>query len=286
MIGLGVAFKAKVTSLGFGARPASFPVIPDRRGSRASRSFHPEDRGTVAHCLPPIARVVVSTATENCPFLTIANYALWGSREGGRGSKDVPVGGAPTRGPTRTPAESSAVEMNVQGLVSAVAGGGGNPFPSDLRDETLTALVATHEAPPGTRPVDVVEFEAAAGGGLEIDREHVRGLAWFARAWLDRLNLDATKCAIIRVRGDLMEPALPDGCSIMFDRSRQDRREHGIYVVRTNGGLIVKRAVKSGRGWELVSENPAVAPEPWPADAEVVGEVVWVAQTLVGPRRR
>ena len=131
-----------------------------------------------------------------------------------------------------------------------------------------------------------MEFAAAAGGGTEIDSERGRGLAWFLRSWLDRLGLDATKCAIIRVRGESMEPALPDGCSIMFDRSRQDRREHGIYVVRTNGGLIVKRAVKSGRRWELISENPAVAPELWPADAEVVGEVVWVAQTLVGPRWR
>ena len=182
--------------------------------------------------------------------------------------------------------EPSDVEKSVHGLVSAVLAAGGNSFPPDLRDDTRTALVATHEAPPGTRPVDVVEFAAAAGGGTEIDSERVRGLAWFSRSWLDRLGLDATKCAIIRVRGESMEPALPDGCSIMFDRSRQDRREHGIYVVRTNGGLIVKRAVKSGRGWELVSENPAVAPEPWPADAEVVGEVVWVAQTLVGPRRR
>ena len=43
-----------------------------------------------------------------------------------------------------------------------------------------------------------------------------------------------------------MEPTLPDGCSITFDRSRRDRCEGGIYVVRTNGGLIVKRAVKSG----------------------------------------
>ena len=92
--------------------------------------------------------------------------------------------------------------------------------------------------------MDVVEFEAAAGSGFEIDREHVRGLAWFARSWLDRLGLDATKRAIIRVRGDSMEPTLPDGCSILFDRARRMRRDRGIYVVRTNGGLIVKR----GRG--------------------------------------
>ena len=57
----------------------------------------------------------------------------------------------------------SDVEKNVQGLVSAVVAAGGCPFLPDLRDETPTGLVVTHEAPPGARPVDVVEFAAAAG---------------------------------------------------------------------------------------------------------------------------
>ena len=109
----------------------------------------------------------------------------------------------------------------------------------------------------------------------------MRGLAWFARLGLDRLGLDATKCAIIRVRGDSMEPTLPDGCSIMFDRSRRIRRDRGIYVVRTNGGLIVKRAARRGNAWVIASDNPAVAPEMWPAGVDVVGEVVWVARTLI-----
>ena len=173
------------------------------------------------------------------------------------------------------------VEKHLQGLVSAVLAAGGNPFPPELRDETLTGLVATHDAPPGARPVDIVEFEAAAGGGAEYDSERVRGLAWFARSWLDRHGLDATRCAIIRVRGESMEPTLPDGCSILFDRSRRTRREHAIYVVRTEVGLIVKRAARREGGWELASDNPAVTPEPWLEGTETVGEVVWVAQTLI-----
>ena len=128
-----------------------------------------------------------------------------------------------------------------------------------------------------------MEFAAAAGGGSEVDGERVRGLAWAARAWLDRLNLDAARCAIIRVRGESTEPTLPDGCSILFDR---DRREGGIYVVRTASGLVVKRAAKRGRGWDLASEKPAVEAEPGPADAETLGEAVWVARALVGPRWR
>ena len=130
-----------------------------------------------------------------------------------------------------------------------------------------------------------MEFAAAAGGGADIDGESVRGLAWFARSWLDRHGLDATRCAIIRVRGDSMEPTLPDGCSILFDRDRRARRERAIYVVRTDGGIVVKRAARRGRDWTLASDNPAIEAEPWPADAETIGEVVWVARTLIAPRR-
>ena len=112
-----------------------------------------------------------------------------------------------------------------------------------------------------------MEFAAAAGGGVETDGERVRELAWFARSWLDRLNPGARRCAIIRVRGESMEPTLPDGCSILFDRNRRERR---ICVVRTNGGLIVKR----GGVWELASDNPAVAPEPRPEEWEPVGKSI------------
>ena len=114
---------------------------------------------------------------------------------------------------------------------------------------------------------------------MEVDSERVRGLAWFSRSWLDRLNLDATRCAIIRVRGESMEPTLPDGCSMLFDRNRRTPRDGRIYAVRAGDGLIVKRAAERSGSWELASENPAVEPEPWSADAEIAGEVVWVAQT-------
>ena len=86
-------------------------------------------------------------------------------------------------------------------------------------------------------------------------------------------------------RGKSMEPPLPDECSILFDRSRRVRREHPIYMVRSDAGLIVKRAARRGQDWELTSDNPGVAPEPWPADSEVIGKVAWVAQTLIRPQR-
>lgn len=58
-----------------------------------------------------------------------------------------------------------------------------------------------------------------AARAVEIDEERVRELVRFTRDWLDRLGSDATQCTVIRVRGDLMEPRLPNGCTILFDRN-------------------------------------------------------------------
>ena len=224
----------------------------------------------------------IDRAAEICEALDLEFY-VGPARSDAPGRQEAPGGTKPKAG--RDGLGLGDVEKNLQGLVGAVVAAGGNPFPPDLRDDTLAALVATHDAPPGTRPVDVVEFAAAAGGGADIDSESVRGLAWFARSWLDRHGLDATRCAIIRVRGDSMEPTLPDGCSILFDRDRRARRKRAIYVVRTDGGIVVKRAARRGPDWILASDNPAIEAEPWPADAETIGEVVWVARTLIAPRR-
>lgn len=159
----------------------------------------------------------IDRAAEICEALDL-EFHLGPARSLAPDREEPPGAAGPgTAGAGRDGPGLGDVEKNLQGLVGAVVAAGGNPFPPDLRDDTLAALVATHDAPPGTRPVDVVEFAAAAGGGADIDGESVRGLAWFAHSWLDRHGLDATRCAIIRVRGDSMEPTLPDGCSILFD---------------------------------------------------------------------
>ena len=69
------------------------------------------------------------------------------------------------------------------------------PVPARPAGRDARGPVATREAPPGARPVDVVGFEAAVGGGVETDGERVRGLAWIVSEWLDWLGLDARSSA-------------------------------------------------------------------------------------------
>ncbi len=136
---------------------------------------------------------------------------------------------------------------------------------------------------PAVRPVEVVEVAAAAGGGAEVYDETVVGRLWFRGDWLDREAIDPDQCNVITVRGESMEPTLPDGCSILVDRSqgRRRRRDGRIFVMRTMDGLVVKRAGKDAEGnWQIESDNEDWEPVPWSRDTEIIGEVRWAARTF------
>ena len=160
---------------------------------------------------------------------------------------------------------------------------GGPQVPGDLTDDQALSLPGTsseiHELP-GARPVAVHRLQTAAGSGaLDLD-EAVKSYAYFRHEWLSRQGLVADRCSIIGVMGESMEPILPEGCVILLDRNRRQRREGRIFVVRTEDGLVVKRAGKGTGGWQLVSNHPRWPDAPWPSDATIIGEVKWMAREL------
>ena len=133
---------------------------------------------------------------------------------------------------------------------------------------------------PGARPIPIRELAGAAGGGAVDLDETIVGHLHFRREWLDRQAIDPTQADVIQVRGESMEPTLPDGCSILMDRRRRAPRSGRIYVVRTDEGIVVKRARRDAARWTLSSDHPAWPPRPWPTDAELIGEVRWMARTF------
>ena len=56
-----------------------------------------------------------------------------------------------------------------------------------------------------------------------------------------------TSCVIIRARMDSIEPTLPDGCLILFDRHQSARREREIYAVRPYSGPASRAPLGAGR---------------------------------------
>ena len=195
-----------------------------------------------------------------------------------------------------TPAAQSAVpifslEGPVRALVRLVTDAGGDPIPAELRalpaegfagsDARPVAAANENGVPPGARSVGTREVAAAAGGGaVNLDEAPVKGPVWFRRDWLDGHGIDPTRCMVISVRGESMEPTLPAGSKILVDRDRTRRRAGRIFVVTTDEGLVVKRLERRGRQWFLASDHPSWQPVPWPREAEVIGEVRWASRTF------
>ena len=145
---------------------------------------------------------------------------------------------------------------------------------------------------PGGRPTDRLvpvarlDVRAAAGAGaLETGERPIAHMA-FDPAWLRRVARGRPEqLSLIRVAGDSMAPTLGDGDDILVDRGDGgERLRDGIYVLRMDGTLAVKRvALSSDRAAATVrSDNPAWPDQPaCPRSAlDVVGRVVWTGRRL------
>jgi phage repressor protein C with HTH and peptisase S24 domain len=150
-------------------------------------------------------------------------------------------------------------------------------------------LGAPDEAPEaeGDAPVVVPRYDlgASAGPGSLPEDERARSHLAFDAKWLRRLVGDPKQLSMIRVEGDSMLPTLSDGDEIIVDRGDAGSRlRDGIYVLRMEGALMVKRLAlnPAARRVAVRSDNP-VYPS-WDdcdaADVEIVGRVVWVGRRL------
>ncbi len=86
---------------------------------------------------------------------------------------------------------------------------------------------------------------------------------------------------MIRVIGDSMLPTLTDGDEILVDRrDAHERLRDGIYVLRADGALLVKRLVREGEGFAVRSDNPTADPVDLAGGVDVIGRVLWAGRRL------
>lgn len=127
------------------------------------------------------------------------------------------------------------------------------------------------------------DIRAAAGAGAHNGQVELADDAMmFKDDWI-RLELGARpeNLCLIRVSGDSMEPTLRAGDVILIDRSAGRPDREGIYVLRLEDALLVKRLqLVPGGSIKVTSDNAAF--EPWtinrsspPADLTIVGRVIW-----------
>jgi phage repressor protein C with HTH and peptisase S24 domain len=142
------------------------------------------------------------------------------------------------------------------------------------------------ESPAGLVPVKRTLVRASAGPGSFAGEERARPYFAFDERWLKTLTPSAaSKLSIIRVEGDSMAPTLSSGDDILVDLADGPARlRDGIYVLRADDVLVVKRLAMhpTGRRVTVQSDNPAY-PD-WP-DCDVdaihcIGRVIWAGRKL------
>lgn len=115
------------------------------------------------------------------------------------------------------------------------------------------------------------DINASAGGGA-INFDENFEIVYIDKKIIDK-NLDA-----INVIGDSMEPTIKDGSIIFIDREDRNIVNGGIFTIRTNGGVFVKRVRVTTQGdIELISDNKAYPIEKVSKEEiEIIGKVVKV----------
>ncbi len=126
-----------------------------------------------------------------------------------------------------------------------------------------------------------IEVAASAGPGGWAEDEALRAPFAFPPALLRQLGVRPEAASMVCVAGDSMEPTLHDGDDVLIDRDRCRIDPRGIFVLRVEGELVVKRVRAAVGGVELVSDNPAHPVRFARAGSfQLLGRVAWLGRVL------
>ena len=127
-----------------------------------------------------------------------------------------------------------------------------------------------------------LDVRASAGPGGLVEGEARRQPGMFPPALLRQLGVRPGAASMIEVQGDSMSPLLEHGDEIFVDGDqRAVKGRGGVFVLRLDGELMVKRLRPALGGLEVVSENP-VYPLRFvrAGEVEVLGRVAWLGRAL------
>jgi SOS-response transcriptional repressor LexA len=133
--------------------------------------------------------------------------------------------------------------------------------------------------------VPAYNISASAGPGLIVEHEEQHGELAFRRDWIKSVsNAPVDQLAVVRVDGDSMYPTLAHGDHVLIDRQQTDLLRDGIYVLRVEDSLQIKRILihPGTRQIKIKSDNPLF--DHWndctPDSLTILGKAVWVGRRL------
>ncbi len=133
--------------------------------------------------------------------------------------------------------------------------------------------------------IPALDIGASAGMGSLADGENPISTLAFQSNWVRTIASGRPEAlSVIRVEGDSMLPTLADGDQIVVDTDDRERLRDGIYVLRTDDALLVKRLSVNPATRRLSIKSDNAAYPSWddcdPATVAVIGRVVWVGRWL------
>ncbi len=129
-----------------------------------------------------------------------------------------------------------------------------------------------------------IDADAHAGAGGLVEEDRDAGEERLDPRVVARLGVKPAALSVITAHGSSMEPLIHDGDALYVDTSdRQLSSRAGVFVIRLDGALLVKRVARVGLEIRVASDNvDAAAIAPQRADrVQVIGRVVRLARALV-----
>lgn len=100
------------------------------------------------------------------------------------------------------------------------------------------------------------DVEASAGHGYLVGHELQTTQMAFRKDWLKQKGLQVSQCALIKAKGDSMDPTIHDGDLLLVDTSIDHIMDDSIYIIQTDNNLIVKRLQQNLDGsLTIISDN-------------------------------
>jgi phage repressor protein C with HTH and peptisase S24 domain len=137
-------------------------------------------------------------------------------------------------------------------------------------------------------PIPLYDVQASAGPGAYIDGEQVQDVMALRKNWIqNELHLDPAHLSLIFVQGDSMEPTMHSGDTVLIDQREDQDLTDGVWALRIDGALLVKRVQKfPGGKITIKSDNQYLYPaydimsDNVPDDLKFIGRVVWVGKRM------
>ena len=163
------------------------------------------------------------------------------------------------------------------------------PF-SELLDFCATKSISINWLLYGQSPESLVEatnrffmikyfgnVNASAGGGADTEEEEAQGIE-IPHEFVMMLGgeRELKHIEAINVSGDSMEPTFSYNDIVFINRTKTDLQRGGVFTIRTEAGLFIKRIQKRIDGKiDIISDNQVYSTQTLdPSEIEVIGRVV------------